>query len=201
MPAAPPPHPGSPRAPPGIHCPHRAHRLPGFRRASARRRRPLPLVHARKPATTRRGAEPCRPSADCGALAPESRARPPGTRARRRLDGSWDRGAVLLPRLEGMARPTVARALGSPGRHGRRSSISPPGHTLCRGSCASRALGNLEASSRGARRMRRQDLEHIIRAASTVADDDELVIIGSQAILPRAWKRAPPSFPRAGGSA
>lgn len=31
--------------------------------------------------------------------------------------------------------------------------------------------------------MRRQDLEHIIRAASTVADDDELVIIGSQAIL------------------
>ena len=31
--------------------------------------------------------------------------------------------------------------------------------------------------------MRRTDLEHIIRAAGDIADDDEVVIIGSQAIL------------------
>jgi hypothetical protein len=31
--------------------------------------------------------------------------------------------------------------------------------------------------------MRRADLEHIIRAASTIADDDEIVIVGSQSIL------------------
>lgn len=31
--------------------------------------------------------------------------------------------------------------------------------------------------------MRRPDLEHIIRAAAEVAEDDELVIVGSQAIL------------------
>jgi hypothetical protein len=31
--------------------------------------------------------------------------------------------------------------------------------------------------------MRRADLEHIIRAAGDIADDDELIVIGSQAIL------------------
>lgn len=31
--------------------------------------------------------------------------------------------------------------------------------------------------------MKRSELEHIIRAAATIAEDDELVIIGSQAIL------------------
>jgi dihydrofolate reductase len=31
--------------------------------------------------------------------------------------------------------------------------------------------------------MKRSQLEHIIRAAATVADDDELIIIGSQAVL------------------
>lgn len=31
--------------------------------------------------------------------------------------------------------------------------------------------------------MKRAQLEHIIRAATTIADDDELVIIGSQAVL------------------
>lgn len=31
--------------------------------------------------------------------------------------------------------------------------------------------------------MKRADLEHIIRAAATIADDDELVIVGSQAVL------------------
>jgi hypothetical protein len=31
--------------------------------------------------------------------------------------------------------------------------------------------------------MRRRDLEHIIRAAADIADDDEIIIIGSQAIL------------------
>jgi hypothetical protein len=31
--------------------------------------------------------------------------------------------------------------------------------------------------------MKRSDLEHIIRAASEIADDSEIVVIGSQAIL------------------
>jgi hypothetical protein len=31
--------------------------------------------------------------------------------------------------------------------------------------------------------MTRAQLEHIIRAAGTIADDDEVVVIGSQAIL------------------
>jgi hypothetical protein len=31
--------------------------------------------------------------------------------------------------------------------------------------------------------MRRPDLEHIIRAAGTIANDDDLIVIGSQAIL------------------
>lgn len=31
--------------------------------------------------------------------------------------------------------------------------------------------------------MRRRDLEHVIRAAATISDDDELIIIGSQSIL------------------
>jgi len=35
----------------------------------------------------------------------------------------------------------------------------------------------------GTARMKRRDLEHIIRAASDIADDDTIVIIGSQSIL------------------
>ncbi len=31
--------------------------------------------------------------------------------------------------------------------------------------------------------MNRDELEHIIRAAATIADDDEFIVIGSQAIL------------------
>jgi hypothetical protein len=31
--------------------------------------------------------------------------------------------------------------------------------------------------------MKREQLEHLIRACSTIAEDDELVIIGSQSIL------------------
>jgi hypothetical protein len=38
--------------------------------------------------------------------------------------------------------------------------------------------------------MRIEHLEHIIRAAAVIADDDELIIIGSQAIL-GAYPRAP----------
>ncbi|HEX7058296.1 MAG TPA: DUF6036 family nucleotidyltransferase [Solirubrobacterales bacterium] len=40
--------------------------------------------------------------------------------------------------------------------------------------------------------MRREELEHVIRAAAAVAEDDELVIVGSQAILGQ--------FPEAPGS-
>jgi hypothetical protein len=31
--------------------------------------------------------------------------------------------------------------------------------------------------------MKRRDLEHVIRAAADIADDDEIIVIGSQAIL------------------
>jgi hypothetical protein len=31
--------------------------------------------------------------------------------------------------------------------------------------------------------MKRRDLEHLIRACTQIADDEELIIIGSQAIL------------------
>ena len=31
--------------------------------------------------------------------------------------------------------------------------------------------------------MKRRDLEHIIRAAADIADDDEIIVIGSQSIL------------------
>ena len=37
--------------------------------------------------------------------------------------------------------------------------------------------------ARGKNRMKRAQLEHLIRAAAVIADDDELVVIGSQAIL------------------
>lgn len=38
--------------------------------------------------------------------------------------------------------------------------------------------------------MKLEQLEHIIRAAAVIADDDELIIIGSQAIL-GAYPQAP----------
>jgi hypothetical protein len=38
--------------------------------------------------------------------------------------------------------------------------------------------------------MKRSDLEHIIRAACTIADDDELIIVGSQSVLGQ-FPRAP----------
>jgi hypothetical protein len=31
--------------------------------------------------------------------------------------------------------------------------------------------------------VKRADLEHLIRAAATIADDDELIVVGSQAVL------------------
>jgi hypothetical protein len=41
--------------------------------------------------------------------------------------------------------------------------------------------------------MTRQQLEHLIRAAATIADDDELIIVGSQSIL-GAYPAAPPEL-------
>ncbi len=41
--------------------------------------------------------------------------------------------------------------------------------------------------------MRRRDLEHVIRAAADIADDDEIVVIGSQAILGQ-FPDAPPEL-------
>lgn len=41
--------------------------------------------------------------------------------------------------------------------------------------------------------MRRRDLEHIIRAAATISDDDEIVVIGSQSILGQ-FPDAPPEL-------
>src|SRR5438105_3220169 len=43
--------------------------------------------------------------------------------------------------------------------------------------CAN-ALGDLER-----RRMTREQLEHVIRAAAAISGDDEIVVVGSQAIL------------------
>ncbi len=40
-----------------------------------------------------------------------------------------------------------------------------------------------DRSREGVERLRRRELEHLIRACATVVDDDELVIVGSQAIL------------------
>jgi len=52
--------------------------------------------------------------------------------------------------------------------------------------------------------MRRADLEHVIRAAAAVANDDEIVVIGSQAILGRLpeapdallWSQEADVYPR-----
>jgi hypothetical protein len=41
--------------------------------------------------------------------------------------------------------------------------------------------------------MRRAELEHVIRAAADIADDDEIVVIGSQAILGQ-FPEAPPEL-------
>ncbi len=41
--------------------------------------------------------------------------------------------------------------------------------------------------------MRRRDLEHLIRASADIADDDEIIIIGSQAIL-GPFPDAPPAL-------
>ena len=41
--------------------------------------------------------------------------------------------------------------------------------------------------------MTRDQLEHVIRAAATIADDDDIVVIGSQAILGQ-FPNAPPSL-------
>ena len=43
--------------------------------------------------------------------------------------------------------------------------------------------------------MRRTDLEHIIRAAGSITQDDEIIIIGSQAILGQ-YPRAPEALLR-----
>lgn len=43
--------------------------------------------------------------------------------------------------------------------------------------------------------MRREQLEHLIRAAGTIVDDDEIVVIGSQAILGQ-FPEAPPDMLR-----
>ncbi len=41
--------------------------------------------------------------------------------------------------------------------------------------------------------MKRADLEHIIRAAATIADDDEIIVLGSQAVLAQ-FPDAPPDL-------
>jgi len=41
--------------------------------------------------------------------------------------------------------------------------------------------------------MTRQQLEHLIRAAAVIADDDELIVIGSQSILGQ-YPNAPSSL-------
>ena len=45
--------------------------------------------------------------------------------------------------------------------------------------------------------MKRADLEHLIRAAATIADDDELIVVGSQAVLAQ-FPNAPEEMLRSG---
>jgi hypothetical protein len=44
--------------------------------------------------------------------------------------------------------------------------------------------------------MKRSQLEHVIRACANIADDDEIIVVGSQAILASSRTRRPSSRSR-----
>jgi hypothetical protein len=70
----------------------------------------------------------------------------------------------------------AARAASRPGHEA--------SHALRRCGRTPRALAHLgTGGARCLRAMKRRDLEHVIRAAADIADDDEIIIIGNQAIL------------------
>src|SRR3989442_7136122 len=93
--------------------------------------------------------------------------------------------AAILGRLAGDSKPSSARNSG-PARRGERKNDRVAAGNSIRGRSGTRGtLGHLCSLRTGPDRgsMTRAHLEHIIRAAGMIADVDDLVVIGSQAVL------------------
>ena len=54
---------------------------------------------------------------------------------------------------------------------------------LCWRLVSARTVEHLASLPKGTRAVTREQLEHVIRAAAQIVDDDELIIVGSQALL------------------
>src|ERR1700722_11259955 len=82
-------------------------------------------------------------------------------------------------------RPAPRRARRRHHRSFEACARAPPEHPLRWGTSTPRAMGALAPGAARERRasMTRAQLEHVIRAAADIADDDEIVIIGRQSIL------------------
>jgi len=93
--------------------------------------------------------------------------------------------AALLGRLARNSEPPVTRGPGFAGGGQRAHERDAPGDAIRRSPGAGRTLGRLRAvrAATGPPAVARAQLEHIIRAAGTIADDSDVVVIGSQAIL------------------
>src|ERR1022692_3362903 len=93
--------------------------------------------------------------------------------------------ATVLGCLAGNFKPPSAGDSGPAGRGKRAHDRAPAGDTIRRsvGTCGT--LGHLREirSSTGRKFMTRVQLEHLIRAAGTIANVDDVVVIGSQAVL------------------
>src|SRR5258706_13128782 len=74
---------------------------------------------------------------------------------------------------------------GFPGRRQRVAGRAAPIEPLRRGSTTPGAVEDLarDPGALPASAMTRDQLEHLIRAAAVIADDDTIVVVGSQAIL------------------
>lgn len=92
-----------------------------------------------------------------------------------------------------MACLDAARVGRSARRDGGTCECLAPGFTVCRCAYRARTLGDLASYGSQSSIVTREQLEHLIRAAATIANDDEIVVIGSQAIL-GAYPHAPASL-------
>src|SRR5437016_2638541 len=92
--------------------------------------------------------------------------------------------AAVLGRLARNPRAAAAPDYRGDDRGKRANDRDAAGDSVCGRADSGRALGDLRAvrSRSGRTPMTRPQLEHIIRAAGTIADDDDVVVIGSQAI-------------------
>jgi hypothetical protein len=110
-------------------------------------------------------------------------------RARRRVEGWLSEGTVARPYAEAwrevLAGPVedVARFLEDPGDRARQLRQSSPFAGVL--NARTRWAIWRQGPSKRHSTVNRPQLEHVIRAAATIADDDEIVVIGSQAILGR----------------